>query len=243
MDAEAATIFWLFRVPRLRLGPTVDRASSTGHRGGHGAQAKESGEGRAVVAQTDTDWDRVIRGLREGDDGIVEEFCRQYGPALERLAQKNLQPQLRRRFDPEDAVQSAFRTFFRRAAGGQFRLPDSESLWRLICAITLTKVRERARLELRQKRTPQREVPIDTSPTESTGPTQSPADGGPTPVEMAQFSEFFEQLLVSLDEEERKVVELKLQDFTQLEVAERLGSSERTVRRILKRIEARLAPP
>ena len=38
---------------------------------------------------------------------------------------------------------------------------------------------------------------------------------------------------------ERQIVELKLQDYTNTEVAEQVGCSERTVRRILKRIQAR----
>jgi len=53
---------------------------------------------------------------------------------------------------PEDLVQSACRTFLRRAQIGQFRLADSEELWRLLCAITLTKVREQTRFHMRQKR-------------------------------------------------------------------------------------------
>ena len=46
--------------------------------------------------------------------------------------------------------------------------------------------------------------------------------------------------MASLDEEERRFVDLKLQQCTNLEVAARLGCSERTVRRILKRVQSRL---
>jgi DNA-directed RNA polymerase specialized sigma24 family protein len=37
------------------------------------------------------------------------------------------------------------------------------------------------------------------------------------------------------------VVDLRLQECTMEEMAERLGCSERTIRRILKRVQARLA--
>ena len=181
-------------------------------------------------------WESMIRGLRGGDDDVTRDFCEQYGAALERVADRNLQTRLRRRFDPEDVVQSAFRTFLRRASGGQFQLPDSESLWRLLCSITLNKVREQARLQLRQKRTPKREVRLKAG-ADSVGVT--PKAPGPAPEEIAEFAEQFEQLMGSLNEEERRVVDLKLEDCTQAEVAERLGTSERTVRRILKRIETR----
>src|SRR5438270_12388062 len=97
-------------------------------------------------------WQRLIRGLRDGDQGVAFEFWRQYGEALHRLADRNLAPGLRRRVGPEDIVQSACRTFLRRAQVGEFQLPDSEALWRLLCAITLTKVREQTRFHLRKKR-------------------------------------------------------------------------------------------
>ena len=47
-------------------------------------------------------------------------------------------------------------------------------------------------------------------------------------------------MLAGLDDEERQVVDQKLQELTNDEVAQRLGSSERTVRRILKRVQSRL---
>ena len=54
------------------------------------------------------------------------------------------------------------------------------------------------------------------------------------------LAEEFENLRASLDEEEQRIVELKLQELTNLEVADRLGCSDRTVSRILARIRDRL---
>ena len=45
------------------------------------------------------------------------------------------------RVDPEDIVQSVFRTFFRRASEGQYQVPSGEELWKLLLAISLNKVR------------------------------------------------------------------------------------------------------
>src|SRR4051794_1021719 len=97
-------------------------------------------------------WQRLITGLRQGDALIVREFCDQYAGALQKLAGRHMTAALQRRLDPEDVVQSVCRTFLRRVQVGQFRLADSESLWQLLCAITLTKVREQTRFHLRQKR-------------------------------------------------------------------------------------------
>ena len=67
----------------------------------------------------------------------------------------------------------------RRAGGGEFRFAGSEDLWRLLCAITLNKVRRQARFHLRQKRGLQRESAMDSSF------SWSPADPAPSPDEAA----------------------------------------------------------
>jgi len=184
--------------------------------------------------------DRLVAGLRDGDPEAVREFCLTYGPVLQRIADRRIAGALRRRLDAEDVVQSACRTFVRRAAGGEFRLDDAEGMWRLLCAITLSKVREQARHHLRKKRGLDREE----QPAEgSSGVDFSPADPGPGPADAAEFADGFETLMESLDRDERRVVDLKLQDLTNDEIAAKLACSERTVRRLLKQVRDRCANP
>jgi RNA polymerase sigma factor (sigma-70 family) len=183
-------------------------------------------------------WQTLIQGLRDGDPQQVQEFCARYGELLHRLAEKHLGEGLRRRVGPEDVVQSACRTFLRRARGGEFHLADSAALWRLLCAITLTKIREQARFHLRRKRGLDQEVQPVSGDASRVG--FDPVDPNPSPAEAAEFADQFQQLLAGMDDEERQVVDLKLQEHTNDEVAQRLGCSERTVRRILKRVQARL---
>src|SRR5262245_2952383 len=121
------------------------------------------------MATEEEQWQRLIQGLRDGDPDVVREFCAQYGQRLQRLAEKHLPPGLRRRLGPEDVVQSACRTFLRRAQEGKFRLGEVENLWALLCAITLTKVREQARYHLRQKRGVDRERALDSDLQGSSG--------------------------------------------------------------------------
>jgi RNA polymerase sigma factor (sigma-70 family) len=191
-------------------------------------------------AQTDVDqrWQRMILGLRAGDQQIVREFCDEYGAMMHSLAEKHLASGLRRRIGPEDVVQSACRTFLRRAKGGEFALSDSDELWRLVCAITLTKVREQARFHLRKKRGLQKET--TPSPDMSLSGIM-PAAQGPTPEDAAEFADQFRELMSTLNEEEQQLVQLKLDDCTNEEAAQQLGCSERTVRRILKQVQSRLA--
>jgi RNA polymerase sigma factor (sigma-70 family) len=184
------------------------------------------------------DGQRLVAGLRAGDPVVVREFCEGYGAALHRLAERHLGPGLHRRLGPEDVVQSACRTFLRRARGGQYQLGDGQDLWGLLCAITLTKIREQARFHRRRKRSLDREMPLEAGAGD--GPCRDLADPGPTPDEAVEFADLFGHVLANLDEEERRLVDLKLQDDTNEEAAERLGCSERTVRRLFKRVRARL---
>ena len=193
------------------------------------------------MAEDAPTWDRMIGGLRNGDQGVIRQFCHAYGASLEKLAERHLASGIRRRVGADDVVQSACRTFFRRAQVGEFELPDAESLWGLLCAITLTKVREQTRFHLRDKRGLQREKHAAANATESEQPWFNLPAAEPTPDEAAEFADQFAQLLTALDEEERQLVDLKLQQCTNDEIAERMGCSERTVRRILKRVQAALS--
>jgi len=86
-----------------------------------------------------------IAKLVQGDPQVTAEFWELYGDRLVRVAERHLGARLQRREGPDDVVQSVCRTFWRRAQKGMFELADSDSLWRLLCAITVTKVRQKAR--------------------------------------------------------------------------------------------------
>ena len=55
--------------------------------------------------------------------------------AAARLSQKYAQ-----RVDPEDVVQSAFRSFFREAKSGRYTYERSGDLWRLLAGININKL-------------------------------------------------------------------------------------------------------
>lgn len=181
----------------------------------------------------------MIEGLRQGDPQVCTHFWNRYGNLLETVAQKQLSRKLQRRVGPDDIVQSACRTFFRRISDGQFDLPDADALWRLMCAITLTKARRAARDQQRQKRSIAQEQYIDAA-TESQGERQFQlASPSHSPLQAAEVADEMEALLTSLGEDECQVLDLKLQQFTNEEIAEQLQCSERTVRRLMKRIQER----
>ena len=123
-----------------------------------------------------------------GDAQTFREFWDRYGAHLHNLAAKNMETWLRRREGPEDVVQSVCRSFLRRAKAGQYELADTEALWRLLCAITLNKLREKKRFHGCKKRSPGRERQFDCGAgTSSTNHWDLPSRQ-PTPGETAEFS-------------------------------------------------------
>jgi len=171
---------------------------------------------------------RWIRGFRENDDSAVTDFWSRYEERLRRLAERNLSDRMKRRIDADDVVQSAFRTFLRRAGQDEFELRDRHNLLSLLTTITLNKIRQKVRHFAAQKRGGDSDQYFETM-----------ADLGgdtPTPDEEAALREI-EELLRGFDEEQQQVVDLKLQNHTNEEIARRMRCSERTVRRMIKRVE------
>jgi len=191
----------------------------------------------------DTHWRRLINGLREGNETVAGEFYAHYRPLLERLAGVHLKSGMLRRVGPDEVAHSVCRTFLRRIHGGEFELSGRDKLWNLLCAIALAKTRKKARFHLADKRHVGMEQPQPTT----TEHTEGPAGGvggvaapAPTPAEAAEFADQCEHVLDTLDDEERKIVMLKLEQKTNEEIAAACQCAERTVRRILKRVEIRV---
>lgn len=180
------------------------------------------------------DWNTLIAGLLAGENHAVETFYAQHAGRLRAIAERQIATVLKRRLDADDVVQSALRSFFRRSQNDQFVVSDGKRFWSLICAIVLTKAREKARFHTRMRRTPARET---AAPSEA-GPSAQNAD---SPEDTAAVAEQFELFLNSLEDRERQVVDLKLQDQTHAEIARQIRSSERTVTRLVSKLEQKLA--
>lgn len=186
------------------------------------------------------EWTSLIDGLRRGDPEVAARFYSRYAPLLERLADRNLEPGIRRRVGGDEVAHSACRTFLRRIHGGEFALDGDDQLWSLLCAITLAKLKKKARFHLAAKRGVRDERNLAPT-TAGESAAMEPVSDGVGPAAAAEFADVFEHLLSGLDEEGRQLVCMKLEQRTDEEVADALECSERTVRRLRKRVQERLA--
>lgn len=177
--------------------------------------------------------DQWLAALAGGDPTIEAEFWQTYAGPLHRVADRQLSQQLKRRVDPEDVVQSACRTFFRRVRQGEFAIRDRSDLWRLLLTITLNKARLQARYHGRIRRGANREQSLADDPT-SAGASFEAA------LEQIDFSDFLESILRHLSDEQQEIFRRTLDGQTQNEIAEAVGCSERTVRRMQVAIREQL---
>ncbi|MCR9198546.1 MAG: sigma-70 family RNA polymerase sigma factor [Planctomycetaceae bacterium] len=179
--------------------------------------------------ELDENW---LNDLVQGRGTAAEDFVAAFGPGLEKIAASNMTPALQQRVGADDVFQSVCRTFLRRAAQGQFAVPDRDSLWRLLCAITLNKVRMQARFHSAQRRGRMESTPLEAGDARQTGVTAEQA---------VEFADEFAKLLESLPEAEGRIIRLKLDGHSHTEIATKLQCTERTVGRLLVKARAALA--
>jgi RNA polymerase sigma-70 factor (ECF subfamily) len=180
---------------------------------------------------------QFLARLHNQDDAAARELFGRFAHQLIALAHRHIDAGLRHKVDPEDVVQSVYKSFFVRYGGGNLDVVNWNSLWGLLTLITVRKCAERAAYHHAECRDAAREV----SPRgDEVVSWLEPFGREPTPLEAAVLSETVEQLLASLDEEERPVLELSLQGYTTREISERLGRAERTVRLLREGVRHRL---
>ncbi len=175
-----------------------------------------------------------IEQVKAGSESVAEqELWNRYFSRLAALARSKLEdlpPQIR---DEEDLALSVLHDLFQGVRRGSFpRLHDRTDLWQLLAKITIRKSIDRRRHSQAQKRGSGRVRNMDCSDERLI----HTAINELTPDSLAEISDERERLMATLDDELRPIAEMKLQGYTNAEVAERLGRVERTVERKLERI-------
>jgi DNA-directed RNA polymerase specialized sigma24 family protein len=183
--------------------------------------------------------------LCAGNRGAAQQLWERYFPRLVSLARKKLQGLPRRAADEEDVALSAFDSFCRGAERGRFpRLGDRDNLWELLVLITARKALDLRQHETRQKRGGGRvggESALEGRPGRDEGGAgiEQVVGSEPTPALAAQVADEFERLMgLLLREDLRAVAVMKMEGYTNEEIAGRLGCALVTVERRLRLIRA-----
>jgi RNA polymerase sigma-70 factor (ECF subfamily) len=188
---------------------------------------------------TDDPHDReLVTRFKTGDQGAAQVLFDRFVERLISLVRPRFTHQLARRLDPEDVVQSAFRSFFSALEASKIHLASDGDLWPILAEITLRKLRQRCRFHHRQRRDFRQECPL-----EEEAAASAPAGrdvllaaalaSEPSPQEaQVAFQEILDLCLAGLSPRDRSLIELALQGAHDSELAAGASCAERTVRRV-----------
>jgi RNA polymerase sigma factor (sigma-70 family) len=173
---------------------------------------------------------QAFQELRDGDGNAAGRLWERYFPRLHGLARKALAGRAQRAADADDAVQSAFATFVRRAQQGAFGPAlDRDDLWSLLGVIALRKARRQVRRESTAKRGQGRVLDEAALAQDDDRKALDTLQGTPA----ADFDIHCDELLAKLDEELRSIAILRLLGNRNREIAEQLSCTERRIERKL----------
>ena len=177
-----------------------------------------------------------IERLKAGDPAAAGPLWQRYFRRLVALARQELGASPRRVADEEDVALEAFDSFCRGAEQGRFpRLEDRHNLWALLVTLTERHAFDLRAHEGRQKRGGG-QVRGDSAFAEA---ADQQAGREPTPEFAAMVAEECRRLLGRLaDAELRRIAVMKLEGYTNDEIAGRLGCVRTTVERRLRLIRA-----
>ena len=183
----------------------------------------------------DTPSDRsLLRRFRRGQhDGPTLLYLR-YARRLRALAARQSAPGLAARVDPEDIVQSVFRTFFRRAAGGQYDVPEGEEIWKLLLVIALHKIRSAGDFHRAARRDVRRTA------SGAAYDRALEAAGGRDEVALTVLCLVIDEILYALPSGHRPIIERRIEGYEVVEIAAQLQRSRRTVERVLQEFRRKL---
>jgi DNA-directed RNA polymerase specialized sigma24 family protein len=183
----------------------------------------------------DQDITHWIGQLKQGDEQAAERVWGLYFEKLVRLAARRLRGLSKRDRDEEDVALSAFHSFYQRASDGQFsRLENRDDLWRLLVTITARKSSSLIKHQMAAKR----------GGGKTRGESVFRGVDGPHPMGIEQIAadepsaEFADgvfntcsELLTGLDDSLRKIALLKIEGYTNVEIAKELGIATRSITR------------
>jgi RNA polymerase sigma-70 factor (ECF subfamily) len=170
--------------------------------------------------------------LQESDEAARYLF-ENYGERLMALARRRISPRLASRVDPEDILQSVFRTFFGRLKDGRFQIDNPDDLLKLLVRITIHKTLRQIAFHRAAKRDPQQEA---AQSDQAQDQLLGVHGREPDPEVAITFVDQLDHLLGKLGPQERQILEMRLQGYSNDEIAEKLNIYDRKIRRVFERI-------
>ncbi len=188
------------------------------------------------MAEALEEFTALVAHARQRDQNALTQLVQQYEFKVRLVARYLLGPALRPYLDSVDLVQSVHKSLLLGLRQDKFDISTPEKLM----ALALTMVRRKV---ARHWRRLQRQRRLDAGSTESSNLAQlltSLSSPRHDPARSAQFNDQVEHLCGSLEETERRLLELRLQGYNPAEMANQLGLTVNALSMRLTRLRQRL---
>jgi RNA polymerase sigma-70 factor, ECF subfamily len=179
---------------------------------------------------TSTDQSLVVK-VRAGNEEAATEIYERYSDRILGLVKSKMADGLMAQVEPEDIVQSVFKSIFRGVTAGGYDAPEGGTLWQLMAVVAVHKVRRNASIRHAQKRDSRRTEALDAMD------CFDPA----SPINAEEFELAIRESIECLKPTEKEVVLMRVQGFTVEEISDQSGRSRRSIERILHSIRGKLS--
>ncbi len=187
---------------------------------------------------------QYLSGLRTGDSKATQKIWERYFKRLIQLADRKLRSSPRGSMDEDDVVQQVFAEFFAQVQQGRFpKLDDRHDLWQILAMMvgrrSKDQIRKQSTLRAGANRVVNESAFQDANGSFKANVLTSIPSRDPSPAEAMEFVEALSGRLRMLsDKTLRKIAMLKLQGYSNREIAKKMRSSLRSVERTLSRIRS-----
>jgi RNA polymerase sigma factor (sigma-70 family) len=177
----------------------------------------------------------LLRGIKEGSEEAARQFLDQYGKYIRHVVRRHMMQKLRAKFDSEDFLQDVCVSFFSHPPGPE-EFSDPPALLAFLGKIARNKVIDAERQGLAQRRDANRENSLDGSAQFAVENLQA-AD--PTPSEVVRTEESWEALGRGGHPDQKELLYMLRNGYTQEQIARVLGLSVRHVQRLVQKLRER----
>jgi RNA polymerase sigma factor (sigma-70 family) len=177
----------------------------------------------------------LLRGIKEGSEEAARQFLARYGKYIRHVVRRHMIQKLRAKFDSEDFLQDVCVSFFSHPPGPE-EFSDPAALLGFLSKIARNKVTDATRQRLAQRWNVNREKSLDGSAAFAVGNLEA-AD--PTPSEVVGTEESWEALGRGSFPDQKKLLYMLRNGYTQEEIARVLNLSVRHVHRLVQKLRER----
>jgi RNA polymerase sigma factor (sigma-70 family) len=177
--------------------------------------------------------DALLAKLSSGDAAAAEQVFLAYEPYLRKIVRRRLPIRLRTKFDSTDIIQSIWVDLLRDVQEGGLHFADANHLRAFLIRVTQNRFNDRFR---RNRIAVEKERPFGGAEEEIVARSYQP-----TPSDMVQADELWEQMLALCPPAHRDLLRLRRAGVPLPEIAARTGLHPGSIRRILRALARKIA--